>query len=110
MDEEPLSPTTRAFMCDEEHEIGSEKETSARVKTNQEKEDTETCSKVYLEQERQILSIFRDYIIQLSIRGSLNGKLPFSFRWYPCRGCAKLRNYFKQEKVLKPTQIQVERN
>jgi hypothetical protein len=74
MDEKPISPATRALMCDEEHEIGSEKETSARVKTSQEKEDTDTSSGIYLEQERQILSIFRDYLIQLSNRARINGK------------------------------------
>ncbi|XP_010493834.1 PREDICTED: protein tesmin/TSO1-like CXC 7 [Camelina sativa] len=74
IEEKPLSPATRALMCDEEHEIGSEKDTFARVKTSQEKEDTDTSSEVYLEQERQILSSFRDYLIQLSNRGSLNGR------------------------------------
>uniref|UniRef100_A0A1J3D3V3 Protein tesmin/TSO1-like CXC 7 n=2 Tax=Noccaea caerulescens TaxID=107243 RepID=A0A1J3D3V3_NOCCA len=73
MDEKPLSPATRALMCDEEQMIISEKETSSRVKTSQEKEDADTSSEVYLEQERQILSSFRDYLIQLSNRGSING-------------------------------------
>ncbi|KFK27822.1 hypothetical protein AALP_AA8G434300 [Arabis alpina] len=73
MDEKPLSPATRALMCDEEHVITSEKETSARVKTSEEKEDADTSSEIYLEQERQILSSFRDYLIQLSTRGSING-------------------------------------
>lgn len=78
MDEKPLSPATRALMCDEEQMIISEKDTSsARVKTSQEKEDADTSSEVYLEQERQILSSFRDYLIQLSNRGSINGKLLF---------------------------------
>lgn len=79
MDEKPLSPATRALMCDEEHVIILEKETSARVKSSQEKEDADTSSEIYLEQERQILSSFRDYLIQLSNRGSINGKLLFSF-------------------------------
>ncbi|VVB17170.1 unnamed protein product [Arabis nemorensis] len=73
MDEKPLSPATRALMCDEEHVITSEKETSARVETSQEKQDADTSSEIYLEQERQILSSFRDYLIQLSTRGSING-------------------------------------
>ncbi|CAA7025940.1 unnamed protein product [Microthlaspi erraticum] len=68
MDEKPLSPATRALMCDEEQMIISEKETSA-----QGKEDADTSSEVYLEQERQILSSFRDYLIQLSNRVSING-------------------------------------
>ncbi|XP_006287605.2 protein tesmin/TSO1-like CXC 7 [Capsella rubella] len=74
MNEKPLSPATRALMCDEEHEMVSEKDTLTRVKTSQEKEDTNTSSEIYLEQEKQILSSFRDYLIQLSNRGSLNGK------------------------------------
>ncbi|ESQ32113.1 hypothetical protein EUTSA_v10004002mg [Eutrema salsugineum] len=74
MDEKPLSPATRALMCDDEHVISAEKETSARVKTSQEKEDADTSSEIYVEQERQILSSFRDYLIQLSNRGSINGR------------------------------------
>lgn len=74
MYEKPLSPATRALMCDDEHVVVSEKETSARVKTSQEKEDADTSSDIYLEQERQILSSFRDYLIQLSNRGNINGK------------------------------------
>ncbi|KAL1224306.1 Protein tesmin/TSO1-like CXC 7 [Cardamine amara subsp. amara] len=73
MDEKPLSPATRALMCDDEHVVVSEKETSGRVKTSQEKEDADTSSDVYLEQERQILLSFRDYLIQLSNRGNING-------------------------------------
>ncbi|CAH2044438.1 unnamed protein product, partial [Thlaspi arvense] len=73
MDEKPISPATRALMCDDEHVIIAEKETSARVKTSQEKEDADTSSEVYLEQERQILSSFRDYLIQFSNRVSING-------------------------------------
>lgn len=97
-------------MCDEQNDIGSEKETSARVKRRQEKEGTDTSSVIYLEQERQILSSFRDYLIHLSNRASVNGKLAFNLRSYPCRGCANLRDYFKQEQISKPTQIQAERN
>jgi hypothetical protein len=112
MDEKPISPATRALMCDEEHEIGSEKETSARVKTSQEKEDTDTSSGIYLEQERQILSIFRDYLIQLSNRARINGNLDIVslFRYLQVEDCANLRHYFKQVKISKATQIQVERN
>ncbi|CAH8313816.1 unnamed protein product [Eruca vesicaria subsp. sativa] len=74
MDEKPLSPATRALMCDDEHVIASEKETSAGVKTSQEKEDAvDTNSEIYLEKERQILSSFRDFLIQLSTRGSIKG-------------------------------------
>ncbi|KAF3596213.1 hypothetical protein DY000_02026022 [Brassica cretica] len=73
MDEKPLCPATRALMCDDEHVITSEKETSARVKTSQEKEDADTSSEIYLEKERQILSSFRDFLIQLSNRGSIKG-------------------------------------
>ncbi|CAF2014274.1 unnamed protein product, partial [Brassica napus] len=71
MDEKPLSPATRALMCYDEHVITSEKETSAGVKTSQEKEDADTSSEIYLEKERQILSSFRDFLIQLSNRGSI---------------------------------------
>ena len=35
-----MSPATRALMCDEENVNISEKDTSARVRTSQEKEDT----------------------------------------------------------------------
>ncbi|KAG2243568.1 hypothetical protein Bca4012_014835 [Brassica carinata] len=73
MDEKPVSPATRALMCDDEHVITSEKETSAEVKTSQEKKDVDTSSEIYLEKERQILSTFRDYLIQLSNRGSIKG-------------------------------------
>lgn len=86
VDEKPLSPATRALMCDEEHVITSEKVTLARVKTSQEKEDADTSSEIYLEQERQILSSFRDYLIQLSTRGSINGKLRLASRPYTCSG------------------------
>lgn len=71
-----MSPATRALMCDDEHVFISEKETSAaRVKTSQEKEDAYTSSESYLEQERQILSSFRDYLIQFLNRGNIKGKL-----------------------------------
>ncbi|KAJ0248544.1 AB hydrolase-1 domain-containing protein [Hirschfeldia incana] len=73
MDEKPLSPATRALMCDDEHVITSEKETSAGVKASLEKEDVDTSSEIYLEKERQILSSFRDFLIQLSNRGSIKG-------------------------------------
>ncbi|CAF2144546.1 unnamed protein product [Brassica napus] len=73
MDEKPMSPATRALMCDEEPVTISEKETSARVRTSQEKEDTGTSSEVYAEQEKQILSSFRDHLMQLLNRGSING-------------------------------------
>lgn len=75
MDEKPLSPATRALMCDDEHVITSEKETSAGVKTSQEKEEADTSSEIYLDKERQILSSFRDFLIELSNRGSIKGKL-----------------------------------
>ncbi|CAF2089105.1 unnamed protein product, partial [Brassica napus] len=71
MDEKPVSPATRALMCDDEHVITSEKEASARVKTSEEKEDADTSTEIYLEKERQILSSFRDFLIQLSNRGSI---------------------------------------
>ena len=77
MDEKPMSPATRALMCDEEPVTISEKETSARVRTSQEKQDTGTSSEVYAEQEKQILSSFRDHLMQLVNRGSINGKLIF---------------------------------
>ncbi|KAF3564970.1 hypothetical protein DY000_02011305 [Brassica cretica] len=74
MDEKPLSPATRALMCDDEDVIISEKETSAaRVKTSQEKEDADTSSESFVEQERQILSSFRDFLIQFSNRGNIKG-------------------------------------
>ncbi|XP_056849448.1 protein tesmin/TSO1-like CXC 7 isoform X1 [Raphanus sativus] len=74
VDEKPMSPATRALMCDDEHVFISEKETSAaRVKTSQEKEDAYTSSESYLEQERQILSSFRDYLIQFLNRGNIKG-------------------------------------
>ncbi|CAH8363174.1 unnamed protein product [Eruca vesicaria subsp. sativa] len=74
MEEKPMSPATRALMCDDEHVIISEKETSAaRVKASQEKEDADTSSETYLEQERLILSSFRDYLIQFSNRGNIKG-------------------------------------
>ncbi|KAF8090997.1 hypothetical protein N665_0458s0002 [Sinapis alba] len=73
MDEKPVSPATRALMCDDEHVTTSEKETSARVNTSQEKEDVDTSSEIYFEKERQILSTFRDYLIQLSNLGSIKG-------------------------------------
>uniref|UniRef100_A0A0D3DCS3 CRC domain-containing protein n=2 Tax=Brassica oleracea var. oleracea TaxID=109376 RepID=A0A0D3DCS3_BRAOL len=73
MDEKPLSPATRALMCDDEHVITSEKETSAGVKTSQEKEEADTSSEIYLDKERQILSSFRDFLIELSNRGSIKG-------------------------------------
>lgn len=67
-------------MCDDEHVITSEKDTSAGVKTSQEKEDIDTSSEIYLEKERQILSTFRDYLIQLSNRGSIKGKADYRLR------------------------------
>ncbi|CAG7895836.1 unnamed protein product [Brassica rapa] len=73
MDEKPMSPATRALMCDEEPVTISEKETSARVRTSQEKEDTGTSSEVYAEQEKQILLSFKDHLMQLLNRGSING-------------------------------------
>ncbi|KAF3540566.1 hypothetical protein F2Q69_00025038 [Brassica cretica] len=73
MDEKPMSPATRALMCDDEHVNISGKETSARVRTSQEKEDNDTSSEVYVEQEKLILSSFRDHLIQLLNRGSING-------------------------------------
>ena len=79
MDEKPLSPATRALMCDDEDVIISEKETSAaRVKTSQEKEDADTSSESFVEQERQILSSFRDFLIQFSNRGNIKGTLIFA--------------------------------
>ncbi|XP_022552964.2 protein tesmin/TSO1-like CXC 7 isoform X2 [Brassica napus] len=73
MDEKPMSPATRALMCDEKPVTISEKEASVRVRTSQEKEDTDTSSEVYAEQENQILSNFRDHLMQLFNRGSING-------------------------------------
>ncbi|KAH0900025.1 hypothetical protein HID58_049593 [Brassica napus] len=67
-----MSPATRALMCDDEHVNISGKETSARVRTSQEKEDNDTSSEVYVEQEKLILSSFRDHLIQLLNRGSIN--------------------------------------
>ncbi|KAL0856251.1 hypothetical protein Bca101_061404 [Brassica carinata] len=85
VDEKPMSPATRALMCDDEHVIISEKETSAaRVKTCQEKEDADTSSEAYLEQERQILSSFRDYLIQFSNRGNIKG-MNINNKTNPCR-------------------------
>ncbi|KAF2599818.1 hypothetical protein F2Q68_00012262 [Brassica cretica] len=74
MDEKPMSPATRALMCDDEHVNISGKETSARVRTSQEKEDNDTSSEVYVEQEKLILSSFRDHLIQLLNRGSINDR------------------------------------
>lgn len=84
MNEKLMSPATRALMCDEEPVTISEKEASVRVRTSQEKEDTDTSSEVYAEQENQILSNFRDHLMQLFNRGSINGKLIFLLeRSYP---------------------------
>ncbi|WZY79367.1 hypothetical protein YC2023_025751 [Brassica napus] len=66
-----MSPATRALMCDEEDVNISEKDTSARVRTSQEKEDTDTSSEVYAEQEKQILSSFRDHLMQLLNRTNI---------------------------------------
>ncbi|KAJ4867672.1 Protein tesmin/TSO1-like CXC 7 [Raphanus sativus] len=61
MDEKPISPATRALMCDEEHVNISEKETSARMRTTQDKEVRDTSSEVYLEQEKQIFVMLRRF-------------------------------------------------
>nr|VDD26983.1 unnamed protein product [Brassica oleracea] len=108
MDEKPMSPATRALMCDEKPVTISEKEASVRVRTSQEKEDTDTSSEVYAEQENQILSNFRDHLMQLFNRGSINGKLIFLLeRSYPL--CINLERGDEQTSK-RPTQIRVERN
>ena len=66
-----MCPETRALMCDDEHVNISGKETSARVRTSQEKEDNETSLEVYVEQEKLILSSFRDHLVELKRRWSL---------------------------------------
>ncbi|CAN8252302.1 unnamed protein product [Cochlearia groenlandica] len=71
MDGTPLSPATRSLMCDDEHMIISEKEASTPVKTGE--EDKDIVSEIYLEQERQILLCFKDYLMQLSTCGNTNG-------------------------------------
>ncbi|KAF8095694.1 hypothetical protein N665_0326s0036 [Sinapis alba] len=73
-DEKPMSPATGALMCDDEHVNISEKETFAPERTSEEEEDRDTSSEVYLEQERQILSCFKDHLIQLLNRGSIYGR------------------------------------
>ncbi|KAG2301329.1 hypothetical protein Bca52824_029980 [Brassica carinata] len=74
-DEKPMSPATRALMCDEGLvNISEKEETWARVRTSQEKEDNDTSSEVYAEQEKQILSSFRDHLFQLFNRGSITGR------------------------------------
>ncbi|KAG2316644.1 hypothetical protein Bca52824_019766 [Brassica carinata] len=61
-----------------------ERDICARVKTCQEKEDADTSSEAYLEQERQILSSFRDYLIQFSNRGNIKG-MNINNKTNPCR-------------------------
>ncbi|KAK8292245.1 hypothetical protein V6Z12_D06G110100 [Gossypium hirsutum] len=76
----PLSPRTRALMCDEEDTmfmaVGSPDLLTDRSQNITQKSlNGHECTEVYAEQESLVLTVFRDFLNQLITRGSIKGKL-----------------------------------
>lgn len=76
----PLSPRTRALMCEEEDTrfmaIGSPDLLANRSQNITQKSlNGHECTEVYAEQESLVLTVFRDFLNQLITRGSIKGKL-----------------------------------
>lgn len=74
----PLSPGTRALMCDEEDAMflaaGSPNVTDHPRNMTQKSSNGYECTEVYAEQERLVLTRFRDFLNQLITCGSIKGK------------------------------------
>ncbi|GMJ15894.1 hypothetical protein like AT4G29000 [Hibiscus trionum] len=72
----PLSPGTRALMCDEEDTMFMEAK-SPNLLTNhsqnitQKSSNNHECTEVYAEQERLVLTVFRDFLNKLITCGSI---------------------------------------
>lgn len=72
----PMSPGTLALMCDEEDTMfmtARNPATSPRFPYNQ------SVSEVYADQERGVLTAFRDSLLKLINCGRMKGELPFKF-------------------------------
>lgn len=72
----PLSPGTRALMCDEEDAMFMAAPLLTASKgshqnTNQKSQNEHECSALYAEQERLVLTSLRDYLNQLITRGMI---------------------------------------
>lgn len=85
--ERPLSPETRALLCDEEDTMfmaggGSPSRLLAGhcQSTNQKSNDQE-YTKVYAEQERLILTRFRDFLNRLITCGSIKGNFSMLYNF-----------------------------
>lgn len=84
--ERPLSPGTRALMCDEEETMfmaaGSPTGLAGHCPSTVKKSNGHECRRVYAEQERIILTAFRDVLNDLITVGSIRGKFFFFFFRY----------------------------
>ncbi|XP_031264558.1 protein tesmin/TSO1-like CXC 5, partial [Pistacia vera] len=73
--ERPLSPGTRALMCDEEDTMfmaaGSPTGLAGRCPSTTQKYNGHECTRIYAEQERIILTAFRDILNDLMTVGSI---------------------------------------
>lgn len=76
----PMSPGTLALMCDEQDKMfmaaGPQNEiTTNNQSTTQSSSQEIGCTEVYEEQERIVLTGFRDFLNLLITRGSIKGEL-----------------------------------
>ena len=75
----PMSPGTLALMCDEQDTMfmtSRNPGTSPRFPCNQ------SVSQVYADQERGVLTAFRDSLLKLINCGRMKGKFAFQFSWF----------------------------
>lgn len=76
----PLSPETLALMCDEQDEMFLSNSSANAMARNDEKiihktSNSDVCKDNYKEQqERLVLTEFRDFLLELCTRGSIEGQ------------------------------------
>lgn len=79
LNERPLSPGTRALMCDEEDSafMQAGPQTGLASKSTVQKSNAYASTRIYAEQERLILTRFRDFLNRLITCGSIKGNCFF---------------------------------
>ncbi|KAK1551254.1 hypothetical protein Q3G72_032848 [Acer saccharum] len=91
----PLSPGTRALMCDEEDTMfmagGSPSRLAGHCQNTTQKSNGHEYTKVYAEQERLILTRFRDFLNRLITCGSIKETM--------CSPLAKIETEIQQDHV-----------
>jgi len=75
----PMSPGTLALMCDEQDTMFMK---SRNPSTSPRFPSYQSVSEVYADQERGVLTAFRDSLLKLINCGRMKGKFTFQFSWF----------------------------